>query len=354
MQAKETVISIKLISDKATIGVCQLIHNISYQPLCSRDKVLKCREHLKKELCVSSNFSSDTSSAHVADQAYLYIKHNHVVAMRIAVGVLTSVKADAIVVPTGRATAQHMYPIELPHLRESYSKQLCNDTCELSEENNFTVSLESSNFIVIHTLFPIQEQESVKSHDLAVATLEHSIQEGVGSISYPGINTQMLKSLADGLIQLTPTTLHTVNVVVDTKEEAKVYTEALKALISESKLPSSFLWLWEEDHGLFTQYAQKYADELNVAYRSDPTGVCYLNIGDWRYKVNFKTMKQMNLHTHNERRIRRKAVGKGDDQNFFSYTPEISPKIEERNHPSRRTNKLYSTKAISVSFAMMS
>ena len=341
MKAKETLDRIKLISDDATISVCQSIHNVSYLPLCSRDEVLKCRENLKKKLCVISSFSSDKSSDDVAEQAYLCVKRDHVVAIQIVVGALTTVKADAIVIPTGEATTQHMYPIELPRLRKSYSKHLYNDGCELSKV--MSLVSEKLSMMIFHTLFPISEQRSANLHDLVTATLEHSIQEKVGSVSYPGIDTQMIKSLIDVLVALSPTTLHTVNVVVDSQDEAKAYVKTLKAFISGNKL---HIWSWENDYGSFTQYAQN--DELNDAYRSNPTGVCYLNIGDGRYKIDFQTMKQTNLSTKNQRKVKKKPVGDSgkkvavewqymeDDQTFCSYTPKISSMIEEKfqqDHP---------------------
>ena len=219
-----------------TIGYGQLVFMSCRQPVLTSAEVLKSRKSLMEDLQVISTVSCESKPLL---QAILRLSPDHVTLIRIVVVNPEDEKTDAIVIPTGRATGSHLYPIEPPSLRGicGNSRVLKNTGGELVKIGEVAALQHSSDNVFIHTLFPLNDQISrgSKIYDRVVLNiLSCAVQLNLGSITFPGFDTQTVKTIVNGLCSLGATSLHTVNIVLQTKFEANPYVTALQHLISNS------------------------------------------------------------------------------------------------------------------------
>ena len=116
----------------------QLFFVARMQSILTSAEVVRCRKTLEEDLQVISTVSCERQPL---EQAILRLSPDHVILIRIVVGNPEDEKADAIVVPTGRATGNHVYPIELPSLYGicKNSKSLKNTGRELVKQQLFNV-----------------------------------------------------------------------------------------------------------------------------------------------------------------------------------------------------------------------
>ena len=333
---------------RVNIGHSQFVFNFPYEPLCSMSQALECREKVKKTLAVFSTFSSDD-----INRAHLCIQQDHVVTIEIVVNNLSTMKTDGIVIPTGKALTKDIYPIELPSLttqsfQDGYFKQLYNSSHELTETGQTGCvdggKLPSS--YIIHTLFPVSLQRSAGSnhcHNMTVYKncLSQASQKKLNCVAFPGINPKMVNFIIDSLILLKPTSLHTVSIVLATKDAARSYAEELERTYTASTTSSNHTWSWRDDSGCFVPYDERAMNQLNDAYHKNPKQPCLLTIGSMKYKVSFDTMTQTNLLSQNTRDVMKEESSDGttsstvgwmytnDTGGFTSYISSDSAKIEE-------------------------
>ena len=311
---------------------------------------------------VSSNFSlvSDEWLDDVTiRQTFLSLTPNHVVNVKIVVGKLGTQKTDAIVIPTDRVVEESAYPVQLPQLcTESFQDRSCKclySPLNLTQLGN-AGTLDSGKLpcsYIIHILYPTKNLNfsgSVESGFIK-SSLSVASRMRMGSICFPEVSTDMVPSLMTSLQSLSPTsTIHTVSIVVGSKQQASLYADVLKntvtsnsasmnpAPLSSASASDGFVWSWMDDAGVFVPYTKPATDMLNQVYQKNSDALCNLKIGHLQYCVIFKTMMQCNISSSFEREVskspkntsERSVVWKYlDDFSIFSpYLPADSAQIE--------------------------
>ena len=374
---------VKKFKGDTVMGYAQIVLGSFYEPICTSSEISDCKKSLLDRCGTTAVCSCETiSRTSVVSQVSLRTSKDHVVTIRIVVGSLITERADAVVIPTERAAAnaQYTYPIavERPWLlvdstgsTGKFSRNLCNYSAELFEIGETSVLRADdhhSSSHIIQVLYPLCEQKSSNnlSCDESVRnSLAHATQNRFGSIAFPGIKSQMVNSLITCLSSIDSTTLHTVSIVLRTESEAKMYSTALNDLIQSSSVnksgnsemvaqdplsatasaqpaPSSsteIVWSWKENDGSFIPYTPAQTKALDAAYQQDSDSTYFTTIGGTKYSINFKTMKQTNLATRNQREIRRRITNSNERDNvtwkymgdygcFTSYSPSIAAQIE--------------------------
>ena len=72
----------------------------------------------------------------------------------------------------------------------------------------------------------------------------------------------------------------------------------------QSQAHSPFQWLWANDHGSYTPYPTSVSCTLTQSYYDDPSGSTVLDFNNRTYWVDFKSMKQINVDTGFERKLK--------------------------------------------------
>ena len=307
---------------KTRVGYAQIVLDDLYQPICSTKEVICCRDGLKRDLKVVTTCSSEKHPSGVISQVGVHVGRNHVTLIKIVVGRLDREEVDAIVIPTDRAMgAKDDYPIQFPsvpmHLQYKTLRNVKN-LVEIGQTEILDGGILPCSYI-IHALFPSSAQDNTESCDIVVQnSLLLATQMNLGSITFPGVKTQLLKSIVDGLSMMGSTNLHTVTVVLGEKYEAQRYDTELRRLVDSSTgkgiqkisraeaiaLPAAseeYTWSWREDDGSQNPYTQEAMDALNKSYNKNSNGMCPLRINGMQYSVDFGTMKQINVLTKNQR-----------------------------------------------------
>ena len=318
---------------KTRVGYAQIVLDDLYQPICSTKEVICCRDGLKRDhkVVTMCSFEKHSSDDVMSSQIGVRAGRNHVTLVKIVVGRLDREEADAIVIPTGREMgAKDCYPIQFPsvpmHLQSSTLRNVKN-LVKIGQTEILDGGMLPCSYI-IHALFPSSAQESFdsKPYDNMVAnSLLLATQMNLGSITFPGMKTQLLKSIVDGLSTMRSTNLHTVTVVLGTKFEAKGYDTILQSLVksntdrkeiqkvsqaeavaidaSPTTASEEYTWSWREDDGSQIPYTQEAMDALNKSYNKNSNGMCPLRINGMQYYVHFGAMKQINVVTEKQRRV---------------------------------------------------
>lgn len=372
-----------VVSDVVVLGYNQIVLGSFYEPICSLPEIVECKRTLLDRFKAVAECSCESSSgALVVSQAFLRIKQSHVVTIKIVVGNQITEKTDAVVIPTERVPASSgSYPIatERPSFMVDRSGWSSKNLCFLElVEIGETACLEAEHLAcshIIQVLLPLSEQKSANnlSCDEAVRnSVTHATQMRFGAIAFPGIKPQMVNSLVLCLSAVGLTTLHTISIVLRTESEAAAYSVVLENHVpsstgndsrlaskksyseiaqgptpsasavnsSQSQPPSSseFVWSWRENDGSYIPYKPDVMKALNDAYKQDSDNTYFFTTNRTNYCVNFKRMKQINLMTSGERKIR-KSENNNDNSNvtwkyrddydhFTSYTPGDSAQVE--------------------------
>ena len=351
-----------LMENEKEIAYSQVVFSSSYNPVCSAKKIAEWKKNLIHRFMVSSSFSlvsDEQPDDTTISQAFLRVSQDHVVTVKIVVGSLNAQKTDAIVIPTGATMAENIYPIEFPNLhKQFFQADICGSLCnsqKLSKLGDAGI-LESGKLpcsYIIHIIYPKHNFNYSGSFNPLVITNSLSIasEKRMGSISFPEISSQMVQPLITSLKSLSPiSTIHTVSIVVGSKQQACLYIEVLKNVVISNSVPRNpvplalashseeFVWSWRDDSGAFVPYSKKDTDLLNQAYRSDPYSKCNLDIDHVHYCIDFNSMFQRNLSSFYKREVIKDAriaseqsvVWKYCDDfgHFSSYRLEDSIQIE--------------------------
>ena len=154
----------------------------------------------------------------------------------------------------------------------------------------------------------------------------------MGSICFPEVSTDMVPSMMTSLQRLSPTiTIHTVSIVVGSKQQASLYADVLKnavtsnsvsmnpALLSCASASDGFVWSWKDDTGVFVPYTKPATDMLNQVYQKNPDALCNLIIGYLQYCVNFQTMMQCNISSSFEREVSKSPKNTSERSVVWKY-----------------------------------
>ena len=315
-----------LMENEKEVKYSQIILESIYNPVCSVEKIAELKENLINKGMVSSSFSlvsikqpDDTTIS----QAFLRVSQDHVVTVKIVVGSLSAQKTDAIVIPTGTIVAENIYPIEFPNLHtQSFQDDTCGTLCNSQKLSKLcdVGTMDGGKLpcsYIIHIIYPkknLDYSSSCKS-DFISSCLSIASEKRIGSVSFPGISSQMILPLITSLQALSPTsTVHTVSLVVGNKQKAHLYANMLDNTVtanSVSKNPplplsstsKEFVWSWRNDRGAFVPYSKKATDLLNQAYQRDPNSECILDIDHVQYSIKFNSMMQCNTSSIFERKV---------------------------------------------------
>ena len=160
---------------------------------------------------------------------------------------------------------------------------------------------------IIQALFPLSVLKSSGSDLFVLNSLKCAMKLNLGSITFPGFDTRTVKSIVNVLCSLGAISLHTVNIVLQTKSEAIQYVTELQQLSTEPNAvlhtPADFIWSWEGENGLFVPYSKEATNELNRSYRANKNGRCLLVINGIHCEVVFDWMTQINRSTGKEHEV---------------------------------------------------
>ena len=316
-----------LMENEKEVKYSQILFSSFHSPVCSIEKIAELKENLIKMYMVSSSFSLVSSKQPdntTISQAFLRVSQNHVVTVKIVVGSLSAQKTDAIVIPTGTTVAENIYPIELPNL---HTQSFWDDTCGTLYNSQKLFKLCDVGIMdggklhcsyIIHIIYPKKNSDfssSCKS-DFISNCLSIASEKRIGSVSFPEISSQMVLPLISSVQSISPpSTLHTVSIVIGSKQKAHLYANVLENRVtanSVSRNPSllllssqfkEFVWSWRNDRGAFVPYSKKATDLLNQAYQRDPNSECLLNIDHVQYSIKFNSMMQCNTSSIFERKV---------------------------------------------------
>ena len=196
----------RLAIERNQVGYAQLVLSAPYKHICSSSEVLTCRESLKRDLKVVTTCSLERA---VVSSACLCAGQDHVALVQIVVGSLNKEMVDAVVIPTDRAQVSPGHYSAALDSTSRYLYNVYNGGDELWEIGD-TASLDGGSFSCsyrIQTLLPLVEQKSPASLSCDVSVkncLSLASRMRLGSVAFPGMRPDMVRSLLDALSSMGP------------------------------------------------------------------------------------------------------------------------------------------------------
>ena len=326
---------------QSTIDEIRFPVNSSLLPFFETPEFVHLSAKIRDELCVLCTFPKAREENEVIKSAFLKTSTaGYCIKLEICKGDITHEEVDAVV-NAANEDLQHIGGLAKAILEAGGNSIQMESDLHVMQHGKLktgdVVCLGAGNLAckkILHAVGPRwvdgRSEEEQTLYFTVLSCLQVCQAEGLKSLALPAISTGIfavpdhvciqasMKAIRD-FCQVTKESCIThIRFVLLQKDVAHKFSLALDSVLMlgcvipahgatpSPVVPQGHVWEWMADNGSFSPYQQDISAILSDEYGQDPAnGAVSFSIGKHSYVVHFSTMLQTNVHTRQQRMVRR-------------------------------------------------